>query len=106
MPKRYDLYGFSEMRLELVSEALASVMNVVFERRDSSYRGGEYFRHASASGDELLVQANYDESSGDWAEDVFQQHQTLLYATTGVEDDKVEKAIGPLGGQLLRRQVL
>ena len=87
-------------------ESVASALNVVFERRDSSYRGGEYFRCATARGDEFILQTNYHESSGDWAEDAFKQHPTLLYATTGTEHDSAKDAIASIGGHLLRRQVL
>jgi len=104
--KNYDLYGFAKTRLESVRVAVEAALNVAFERRDSSYRGGEYFRCASTNGGEFILQTNHDDSSGDWAEDAFQQHSTLLYATTGTENDAVKNAVASIGGQLLRRQVL
>lgn len=105
MPKNYDLYGFVESRLESVKAAVESALAVTLEMRDSSYLG-VYFRCDLRNGGELILQTNRDEASDEWAEDAFQKYPTLLYATTGAENDLVKDAVASVGGYLLRRQML
>ena len=103
--KSYDLFGFPEACLESVRETVESALGVVFELRDSSYVG-VYFRCETVVGDELILQKNQDDSSDDWAEDAFRQFPTLLYTVVSNQPDVIRNAVGAIGGQLLRRQLL
>lgn len=80
MKHAYYLYGSTLLDSRTLRESLEAALEVRFERRDSDYRGGEYFRFQGAKG-LLTIETNYTDEDGCPVEEDFSDHGTLLYAS-------------------------
>ncbi|MDI6518190.1 hypothetical protein ACIP29_02520 [Streptomyces coelicoflavus] len=80
MKHAYYLYGSTSLDGRTLRESLEAALEVHFERRNSDYRGGEYFRFQGSEG-LLTIEANYTDEDGCPVEEDFSDHGTLLYAS-------------------------
>ncbi|MFD8423536.1 hypothetical protein [Streptomyces sp. NPDC059466] len=77
---KYILYG---MRLgDIVSavSVVSGVLNVEFELRESSYKGGSYYRHVSEEGWSISIETHWRDVDEVLAKPDFPQFSILIYA--------------------------
>jgi hypothetical protein len=79
------LFGSRLQSLDELSQFVSASLNVVLEKHDSLFNGGDYFR--SISGDQVILQPNNDGGPSDeHAEEDFPEYPILLYVTTDKKD--------------------
>lgn len=78
----FNLYGVSGMELAEVARILGGLLGVRLEERESSYRGGVYFRGELATDGEVLVQLNWADEDGELAEPEFPEFVILVYVNS------------------------
>lgn len=74
------MYGVESMDVRNAASALESLLGVRFHRRESSYKGGEYFLASFNSGGEITVEVNWVDEDGDLAEPEYANFSVLVYA--------------------------
>ncbi|MFC8727605.1 MULTISPECIES: hypothetical protein [Streptomyces] len=93
------------MELAEVARILGGLLGVRLEERESSYRGGAYFRGELAADGEVLVQLNWADEDGELAEPEFPEFVILVYVNSvSAEMAGSISASGKLS--LLREEVL
>ena len=106
----YDLYGFKAKDINLVKEVIEASLNIKMNDHghDSDYSDG-YFMCEFDSGEEFVLNDNYDEGEQDYRETEYQGFPVLLYVNESTEE-KVKKYESALlaneGVELLRREEL
>lgn len=80
MKSVYNLYGVSSLSLRELSSELSNLLNLDFSRRESSYKGGEYFIAAPTQGGEILVESNWTDEDGHLSEPQHSEFPVLVYA--------------------------
>lgn len=78
--KYYCLYGASGNDVDSVADQIASLLEVAFTRRHSSY-SGDYCLYRGTLADELSVMSNYNSTENDWREEAFKDYQILVYVS-------------------------
>jgi hypothetical protein len=73
-----DLYGIKSSNLKTNQALIAAVLDLTFEERESSYRGGEYYIATSHHG-EISFQLNYDYLDKEFFEENFPDYELILY---------------------------
>jgi hypothetical protein len=81
MTKRFDLYGWPSMALEAAAETIERALGISTQLHDSSYRGGTYYRGADDGVEELILQTNFVDHDGYFAEADHPEHGVLVYVT-------------------------
>lgn len=76
---RYILYGAKEPSAGEVAAAIERSLEVDLELRESSYKGGEYFRHRGESEWEVSVELNWRDEEGILAKPKFPDFPVLVY---------------------------
>ncbi|MEV0982473.1 hypothetical protein [Streptomyces sp. NPDC049915] len=88
-----------------VTQSLKGNLNVDFQVRESSYRGGEYFLHRGAAGLEISVETHACDEDGEYAEPAFTEYETLVYVNNS--NPEVEGKMAAVTGlELLRTETV
>lgn len=74
------LYGIRSTDLEQIKKQLEIALGVEFQRHESDYRGGDYFRCEDSSLGSLILQRNIDLIDGVPVVEGLSQWPILLYA--------------------------
>ncbi|MCX4400557.1 hypothetical protein OG840_01755 [Streptomyces sp. NBC_01764] len=89
MPSRFTLYGAKDFTVADVADMVAAALNIKLSRRESSYKGGDYFLHRDEDGFEVSVEGHVRDEEGNFEEPDFPQYATFVYinhSLPGVED--------------------
>jgi len=78
----FYLFGAREGDLVGVVEALAAVLEIEFECRESSYKGGEYFRNRRGIQGKITVESNWVDDEGYLAESEYPEYSVLIYVSS------------------------
>lgn len=79
MSARYSLYGMQGIEISDAARIISDSLNVKFSPRDSSYRGGEYFRYRGSEGLQISIEKHWCDEDGELAEPDFPQYSALVY---------------------------
>jgi hypothetical protein len=101
MPSRFILFGFNGDNVARVASAIRDSLRIGLTRRESSFKGGEYFFMRDSSGMEISVERNVRDEDGDFAEPDFQEYGILVYVNYSTS--RVEEKIAALAGVNLLR---
>jgi hypothetical protein len=74
-----DLYGFEAQEIDQIAEQLSKALGIAFGLHESSYRGGDYYRHGMPGEEELILQRNWDTVENEPIETTFANYPVLLY---------------------------
>ncbi|MFC0599261.1 hypothetical protein ACFFHI_12905 [Streptomyces palmae] len=75
----YNLYGVESLNLSEVASELSRLLNVNFSRRESSYKGGEYFVSDSNLKGKVSVENNWIDEDGYLSEPGYAKCAVLVY---------------------------
>lgn len=78
MSLRYDTYGFRNISLEDVREAIEGTLGVKFNRRNSGYYAGDYYMFRESSGGGMKVYNNRDEGRDIWIREKYNNYSVVL----------------------------
>jgi hypothetical protein len=77
--KAYDLYGVEAGDLEGARSLIESRLGISLLGHESGYRGGAYYRLGKAGAEHYILQRNFDEVEGEWANPKHQDAPFLFY---------------------------
>lgn len=93
----YDLYGCKLSVLTDAKRSLESLLGVQFERRNSSYQGGEYYRHGAEAAEHFILKKNIDPYDDEPAEAKFPDYPILFYVNASERPAQLRDGIERLG---------
>lgn len=102
----YDLYGAASSDLDGARTCLETALTIVFEPRNSTYHGGNYFRCGKSEGENFILKRNVDPFDNEPAELDFPDSQLLLYVNKTLRPLDIQEVIrvGDTGFMLLQRE--
>ena len=101
----YDLYGVKDLSISAASLSVEESLKLSFDRRESSYHGGEYYFSGNKESEHFTLKNNVDPFDGEAVEHEFPEYPILLYVDM---TDRAEEVKGKLGMEfhLLRHELL
>ena len=87
------LYGIRSTDLEQIKQQLEIALGVEFQRHESDYRGGDYFRCDDSSLGRLILQRNIDLIDGIPVVEGFSQWPILLYTFELVDVPPIDELL-------------
>lgn len=92
MSLRYDTYGFGNISLEDVREAIEGTLGVKFNRRNSGYYAGDYYMFRESSGGGMKVYNNRDEAREIWVHEKYKNYNVVLeiFEMNSMEELKIK----------------
>lgn len=94
--KIYDVYGSKTMGLEQLRSAIEAVAGVNFERHESSYLGGDYFRAGDPRAEEFVIHANFVDEDGEFAEAEHPEYCSILEINASPRADQLRVSLAGL----------
>jgi hypothetical protein len=79
MSNRFALFGAKDSNVTYVAESIGGKLHISLSRRESSFKGGEYYFHRSDAGWEISVEENVRDEEGYFTESAFSDCGTLVY---------------------------
>jgi len=105
--KTYDLYGCVDSELETVRQTVEELLRIAMEKHESSYRGGDYYRHGADGSENFILQSNYNTFEGEWTKEQYKEYPFLLYVNETSRSGDIEKKLGSTSKvKLLQRKTL
>ena len=102
----YDLYGSKTLSLNELRDAVEATTGIAFERRNSDYLGGDYFRGGEVGAEEFVIQGNLDQD-GEVIENDFVAFAALLRIDRSPKADELREVLrGVADLEFLRRTTL
>ena len=71
-------FGLAYKDIETAVQRIGPILGLEFEKHDSSFRGGDYYRHSLKDGGAVLIQRNLDQLDAEAFVDDWPPDQTLL----------------------------
>jgi len=99
-----DLYGAKDRTLNELRTAVATVLNIAFEPRESLYLGGDYFRGRGPAGEHLEIMRNdsgFEEDAEDddnLIEPDFSDYTVLLRVNSTKRGDELKDRLAAVAG--------
>jgi hypothetical protein len=88
------LFGNKAESIDTLVDAVAASLQIVLEKHDSLFHGGDYYRSVSGP-DEVILQTNSDGGPPEEpAEEDFPDYPVLLYVTTESKDVVMQRLAG------------
>ncbi|MFI6404353.1 hypothetical protein [Streptomyces sp. NPDC050548] len=103
MAARFTLFGIKGLKVPDVAQLVAEALSVQLARRESSYKGGEYFFHRGADEVEISVEEHVCDEEGFQAEPEFSEYAVLVYLNYS-RLDMEERLLTVKGLDLLRSE--
>lgn len=100
MKERFWLFGATST-VASVRDRLSRALSIETTLHESDYRGGEYVLGRSASLREVIIQRNFRDDDGYFAEADYPEISVLVYVTQGAADPPIPP-LDELGLALLR----
>ncbi|GHI07934.1 hypothetical protein Scel_62550 [Streptomyces cellostaticus] len=76
---KYLVYGMQSAVISDAMSLVSRVLGVAFEVRESSYKGGEYYRYVDQAGWDISIQSHWRDEDGILAKPEFPQCSVLVY---------------------------
>jgi len=77
--KAYDVYGIDAPDLDSARDLVEARLGIRLEARESSYRGGDYYKMRGAGDESFILQRNYDPIENEWNEPEDEDKAFLLF---------------------------
>ena len=97
--KTYMLFGFGADDLQAAREAVEAALGIRMVLHESSFRG-EYFVFGDAGSEHFVLQTNFDDVEGEWAESAFPNYGILLYANETNRGPEIRDAMASVAQHL------
>ncbi|MFI8242616.1 hypothetical protein ACIF83_36130 [Streptomyces sp. NPDC085866] len=76
---KYLVYGMRSVAISDVVSVIGRVLHASFEERDSSYKGGVYYRYSDKDGWSVSVESHWRDEDGILAKPEFSEYSVLVY---------------------------
>ncbi|GGY07279.1 hypothetical protein GCM10010510_61530 [Streptomyces anandii JCM 4720] len=76
---KYLVYGMKSTAVEEAVVAISNALQVTFELRESSYKGGQYFRYRDNGGWDVSIESHWQDEDGLLAKPDFSEYSVLIY---------------------------
>lgn len=107
MNNTYDLYGSKNVSLLLARSHIEQVLGILFEERNSTYQGGNYYIFGSRDSENFILKTNLDPFDEKPVEQSFPDCSVLLYINATDRSADIEKTLKKSDCfKLLRHEVL
>ncbi|MCP3022878.1 hypothetical protein [Cupriavidus basilensis] len=90
----YDLYGFKGASIFEAKSKIEERLKFSFEKRDSSYQGGLYYRFGENESECLTLKRNIDPFDGESVEQMFSDYPVLLYVDMTLRSEEIRSLLG------------
>lgn len=102
--KTYDLYGTSKLSRAELRDAVAALLGLDFEERDSGFRGGVYFRAGDLHDEHFVILANDKTDDPDeMPEPEFADTLVLLEVNATLRPEALRERLGAIPNLTLLR---
>lgn len=101
MSARFSVFGVKNGHLASIAQLVGRSLDISLSKRESSYKGGEYYFNRSGDGVEISIERNVRDEEGGDAELDLSDYGVLVYVNYGSMEME-DRISGVAGLELLR----